>query len=98
MTSFYPHLFVLFVSFLVVTSDCCIIPVSLIDVLTLLVPYPLRGKKRRVAWISDSVYAGPISVEIQDERFRVGFAIVGNYIGVIRLTLRYDLEMYAVFL
>lgn len=79
-------------------SGCCIIPASLTDVLTLLILYPLRGKKPRVAWISDSVYAGPISVEIQDERFRIGFGTVGNYTGVIRLTLRYDLEMYAVFL
>lgn len=85
-------------SFRFIPTGCCIIPASLTDVLTLLILYPLRGKKPRVAWISDSVYAGPISVEIQDERFRIGFATVGNYTGVIRLTLRYDLEMYAVFL
>lgn len=80
-------------SFRFIPTGCCIIPASLTDVLTLLILYPLRGKKPRVAWISDSVYAG-----IQDERFRIGFATVGNYTGVIRLTLRYDLEMYAVFL
>lgn len=44
----------------------------------------------RVPWISGSVYAGPgpISVEIQGERSRIGFGELGNCTRVIRLAPR----------